>query len=145
MPTPRKGAAYGVIDNKIYVAGGTEVSNWVASNKLEIYDPVTDTWDTTKDSMIYRMYSPTGAVINDKFYVIGGLLGYSPWTGQKIVQMYDPTTDEWSRVTDLNDGRVGHTTNGIAGYIYAIGGDRQPPIVRSVEEYDPNTNIWTVD
>ncbi len=89
------------------------------------------------------MYSPTGAVINDKFYVIGGLLGYSPWTGQKIVQMYDPTINEWSPVAYLDSGRVGHTTNGVAGKIYAIGGDRQPPIIRSVEEYDPNTNIWT--
>ncbi|MBT8387259.1 MAG: T9SS type A sorting domain-containing protein, partial [Ignavibacteria bacterium] len=143
MPTPRKGAAYGVIDNKIYVAGGTEVANYTASKILEIYDPVTDTWDTTKAPMIYRMYSPTGAVVNNKFYVIGGLLGYPPWTGQKIVQMYDPTIDEWDRVADLDSGRVGHTTNGVAGKIYAIGGDRQPPIIRSVEEYDPNTNIWT--
>ncbi len=143
MPTPRKGAAYGVIDNKIYVAGGTEVANYTASKILEIYDPVTDTWDTTKAPMIYRMYSPTGAVINDKFYVIGGLLGYPPWTGQMIVQMYDPTIDEWDRVADLDSGRVGHTTNGVAGKIYAIGGDRQPPIIRGVEEYDPNTNIWT--
>ncbi len=144
MPTPRKGAAYGVIDNKIYVAGGSAVSNWVASNKLVIYDPVTDKWIDTLATMDYAMYSPTGAVINDKFYVIGGLLGYAPWTGQKIVQMYDPITNEWSRVADLDSARVGHTTNGIAGKIYAIGGDRQPPIVRSVEEYDSNSNNWIV-
>jgi hypothetical protein len=116
MPTPRKGAAYGVIDNIIYVAGGSAVANYTAYNKLEIYDPETDTWDTTKAPMPISMYQPQGAVIN---------------------------ADTWSRVADLNDGRVGHTTNGIAGKIYAIGGDRQPPIVRSVEEYDPNTDIWT--
>jgi hypothetical protein len=28
--------------------------------------------------------------------------------------------------------------------IYAIGGDRQTPIVRSVEEYDPNSDTWNV-
>jgi N-acetylneuraminic acid mutarotase len=143
MPTPRKGAAYGVIDNKIYVAGGSAVHNWVASNKLEIYDPATDTWVDTLATMMYAMYEPEGAVINDKFYVIGGLIG-SPWTGQETVQMYDPITDTWSHMADLNNGRVGHTTNAVAGKIYAIGGDRQPPIVRSVEEYNNNTNSWTV-
>ena len=143
MPTPRKGAAYGVIDNKIYVAGGTEVANYTASKKLEVYDPATDTWIDTLDTMDYAMYSPTGAVINDKFYVIGGLLGYAPWTGQRIVQMYDPTIDKWFRKADLNDARVGHTTNGIADTIYAIGGDKQPPIIRSVEKYDSNSNSWT--
>ena len=115
MPTPRKGAAYGVIDNKIYVAGGTAVYNWVASDKLEIYDPVTDMWDSINAAMPIAMYQPQGAVINDKFYVIGGLLGYAPWTGQKTVQMYDPITDTWSRVADLNEGRVGHSANGYAG------------------------------
>jgi hypothetical protein len=58
--------------------------------------------------------------------------------------MYDPIIDEWSLVEDLDSARVGHTANGIAGYIYAIGGERQPPIVRSVEEYDPSSNTWNV-
>jgi len=125
MPTPRKGAAYGVIDNKIYVAGGT-AGAFAGSNKLEIYDPVTDTWDITKAPMQIGIYAPHGAVVNDKFYVIGGLRG-APWTGQKIVQMYDPAIDDWYRVADLDSGRVGHTANGVVGKIYAIGGDRQPP------------------
>jgi hypothetical protein len=88
------------------------------------------------------IYAPHGAVINDKFYAIGGLIG-SPWTGQKIVQMYDPAIDDWSLVAYLNYGRVGHTTNGTAGKIYAIGGDTQPPPVLRVEEYDPNPDTWT--
>jgi N-acetylneuraminic acid mutarotase len=142
MPTTRKDAAYGVIDNKIYVAGGSTVSNWVASNKLEIYDPETDSWETNLATMNIPMYQGQGAVINDKFYVIGGLIG-PPWTGQKTTQIYDPATDIWSLGADLDSGRVGHTTNGVAGKIYAIGGDRQPPPVLSVEEYDPNSNSWS--
>ena len=144
MPTPRKGAAFGVIDNKIYVAGGTAVSDFTASGKLEIYDPVTNTWDVTKKPMPQSMYQPQGAVVNDKFYVIGGLLGSAPWTGQKIVQMYDPVTDTWSYRADLKEGRVGHTTNVVDGKIYTIGGDKQPPPVRTVEEYNPNLDSWTV-
>ena len=143
MPTPRKGAACGIINNKIYIAGGTAVSNWVPSDKLEIYDPITDTWDSTKMNMLAARYEPEGAVINDTFYVSGGLIG-SPWTGQLAVQKYDPTTDNWEFGTNLNHGRVGHTTNVINGKIYAIGGDRQGPVVENVEEYNPQTETWTV-
>jgi len=140
MPTPRLGCAYGVIDNKIYVAGGDD--DLTISKILEIYDPLTDTWDTTKAPMLIPIYQAQGAVINDTFYVIGGLLGPPPYTGQKIVQMYDPITNTWSRVADLIFGRVGHTANGIADTIYAIGGDTNPPPIIWVENYDANSNIW---
>ena len=143
MPTPRKGAACGVINNKIYIAGGAVGSSWVTSNKLEIYDPITDTWDITKMNMLAARYEPEGAVVNDTFYVSGGLIG-SPWTGQMAVQKYDPTTDNWEFGTNLNHGRVGHTTNVIDGKIYAIGGDKQPPVLENVEEYDPQAETWTV-
>jgi len=144
MPTPRKGAAYGVIDNKIYVAGGSAFSNWGATNKLDIYDPLTDTWDTTKAPMLYPENGPRGAVLNDTFYAIGGLINTPPWAGEKTVQIYDPTTDEWSLVADLNEGRTDHTANEVGGKIYAIGGDSHVAPVTSVEEYDPNTNSWTI-
>jgi N-acetylneuraminic acid mutarotase len=142
IQSARYGCAYGVIDNKIYVAGGTVDNNFTASNKLEIYDPLTDNWDATKAAMQQAIYQPQGAVINDKFYVIGGLLGTPPYTGQKIVQMYDPITDTWSIVDSLNEGRVGHTANAVADKIYVIGGDTQPPPLKSVEEYDPNSDTW---
>jgi len=144
MPTARKGAAWGVISNKIYVAGGTTTgSDYVPSDKLEIYDPATDTWDVTKAALPKAIYSPRAAVLNDKLYVIGGLIG-SPWAGQNDTQIYDQTTDTWSYGADLNDGRVGHSADVISGKIYAIAGDPQFVMLRSVEEYDPGSDSWMV-
>jgi len=142
MPTARKGIACGVINNKIYVAGGTANSDYTPSKILEVYDPATDTW-TSKANMIAARYYPEGAVLIDTFYVSGGLVA-SPWTGQIALQKYDATTDIWEAGTSLNFGRVGHTTNGINGKIYAIGGDKQPPVIEEVEEYNPQTMTWTV-
>jgi N-acetylneuraminic acid mutarotase len=88
MPTARKGTACAVIDNKIYVAGGSAAS-FNPSNILEVYDPATDNW-TPKANMLAARYYPQGAVLNDTFYVSGGIIG-SPWTGQIEVQKYDPT------------------------------------------------------
>ena len=141
MPTARKGAAYGVFNNKIYVAGGT-LFYYNPSDKLEIYDPATDEWTSGADMLAGR-YDPEGAVLNDTFYVIGGLIGV-PWTGQGAVQKYDPVTDHWEWATDLNYGRVGLTANVVNGKIYVIGGDQQPPLIMDVEEYDPRTETWTV-
>ncbi|UCH65085.1 MAG: T9SS type A sorting domain-containing protein [Ignavibacterium sp.] len=144
METPRYGCAYGVIDGKIYVAGGTIDNNWTFTKILEIYDPLTDSWDVTKAAMPEPpIYQQQGAVINDKFYVIGGLIG-APWTGQKIVHMYDLITDTWSTVDSLNEGRVGHTANVVNGKIYVIGGDTQPPPLNSVEEFDPSLDTWRI-
>ncbi len=140
METPRKGAACGVINNLIYVAGGA-ASGYTGSTILEVYDPVEDNW-TPRTNMLAARYGPVGAVLNDTFYVSGGLIG-SPWTGQTAVQKYDPINNSWSYGTNLLYGRVGHTTNDVNGRIYAIGGDTQPPIVENVEEYDPQTKTWT--
>lgn len=142
MPNPRKGATCGVINNKIYVAGGALNPNPIGANKLEVYDPATDTW-TQKAFMLAARYYPQCAVLSDTLYVIGGLSG-SPWTGKKTVQKYDPITDSWESGTNMIYGRVGHTTNVINGIIYAIGGDTQPPVVEEVEEYNPQTMSWEV-
>ncbi|MFC2086338.1 T9SS type A sorting domain-containing protein [Bacteroidota bacterium] len=66
------------------------------------------------------------------------------WQGQKTVQRYDPINDNWLYMAEMQEGRVGHTSNVIAGKIYTIGGDTQTPPVLSVEEYDPNLDSWTV-
>ena len=144
MPTPRKGAACGIINDKIYIAGGTAVSNWIpSSSKLEIYDPATDTWDNTKTNMPNAILNTQGVVVNDTFYVIGGLVG-SPWIGQNTVQIYDPTTDNWSLGADLKNGRVGHTTDAFDGKIYAVGGESQFIPDTTVEVYDPHSKSWAV-
>lgn len=144
MPTARMGAACGVFNNKIYIAGGSTTGrpNWAISKKLEIYDPVTDNW-TSGDNMPTAIYYPQGAVLNDTFYLIGGLIG-PPWAGQRIVQKYDLTTNTWAPGTNLIHGRVGHTADVVNYKIYVIGGDGQPPIRENVEEYNPQTGIWAV-
>jgi len=143
MPTARMGAAWGVINNKVYIAGGSATGspNWTISNKLEIYDPATDTW-TSGANMLTDRYYPRGVVLKDTLYVIGGLKG-SPWTGQNAVQQYDPISDNWYWGTNLNTGRVGHSADAFNGKIYVIGGDKQPPMQQNVEEYDPLTKTWT--
>ena len=69
MPTPRAGIGVAVVDNKIYVIGGSYWSNYFGIN--EMYDPATNTW-TTKTSMPTPRASFGITVFENKIYVIGG-------------------------------------------------------------------------
>jgi photosystem II stability/assembly factor-like uncharacterized protein len=146
MPTPRKGAACGVINNRIYCAGGTIDPDWShPSNSLEIYDPLTDTWDAATATMPVAIIYSKGAVLNDTFYVTGGLPNNGVGgRGEKTVQIYDPSTDTWSIGSNLNFGRVRHSLDVYGGKIYAIGGESEYEPLRNIEEYDARTHNWTV-
>src|SRR6266581_8654391 len=74
MPTARYGMAAGVIEGKLYVAGGCCVFNsppFPRFNALEVYDPASDTW-TTKASIPLAVYGAAVGVIDGKLYVAGG-------------------------------------------------------------------------
>ena len=84
-PTEHDGASGGVINGKLYVAGG--FNHAVGTHtQLDVYDPVTNTW-TTKAPMLTARGTATGVVMNDKLYI---LVGGAP------VEIYDPATDTWS-------------------------------------------------
>jgi hypothetical protein len=71
MPAPRSYGAAGVIDGKLYVAGGWTVDE--DSSGLEAYNPATNTWEARADMPTAR--SGIGAaVVNGILYVLGGTL-----------------------------------------------------------------------
>ncbi|MBI4660184.1 MAG: hypothetical protein HY735_15195 [Verrucomicrobia bacterium] len=91
MPTPRSRAAAGVINGKLYVAGGTGIGN-VNTGVLEVYDPTTDIW-SARQPMPTALTHLGGAVLNGKLYVLGGHTGSSH---ANTVFVYDPTSDTWT-------------------------------------------------
>ena len=91
----------GVINNKIYMAGGTTGSNMLTN--LYIYDIATNSW-TSGAPMPVGASFPGGAVIAGKLWVIGGgdpLLEVS----LDNTQIYDPGTNSWSNGPTLNAAR----------------------------------------
>ena len=69
LPQAEVHMACGVINNKIYVAGGSDGDNVL--NNLYIYDIATNSW-TSGTPMLVGAESPGGAVVNGKLWVIGG-------------------------------------------------------------------------
>ena len=125
LPTKRSGIATAVVDDKIYVIGGTleNVDAPDGVSTLEAYDPQTNTWRKVAD-MPTRRYYPKAAVVNDIIYVFGG------WFEEKGVKThypvrvdaYDPATDTWTRKKDMPVSRVHPAVGAVDGKIYVIGG-----------------------
>ena len=82
-----------------------------------------------------RRYSPGVAALDSKIYVTGGGDGLQLLSR---VDCYDPDTNTWSQMANMNIARAAHSLVSLHGRLYAIGG------VDSVEVFDPDNNTWTL-
>jgi uncharacterized protein (TIGR03437 family) len=129
-------AAVGVIDGKLYVAGGTGPG--MNQTELEVYDPVANTWTQLASMSVGRNHT-AGGVIDGKFYVAGGR---SSATAMVALEVYDPATNTWQRLPDMPTGRSGIGAAVVNGELYVFGGE-QPRMFSEVEVYNPLSNRWT--
>ena len=72
MPTSRAYLTSAVVNGKIYCIGGSKFSG-SALDKVEVYDPETDSWETKTSMPTVRGYL-TSSAVNGKIYCIGGLI-----------------------------------------------------------------------
>lgn len=152
IPTPRHGACANVVDGKIYVIGGAEVTpypGYVTSGKNEVYDPETDTW-TEKTSIPTPVNRAASAVVDGRIYVLGGRAGWIPAGYYDFNQVYDVKNDAWSTAAPLPVGvdaaAAGATTGEYAPRrIYVFGGFTEATYTpqKLTQVYDPKNNIWS--
>ncbi len=126
-------AAVGVINDKIYVAGGSGANQ----NELEVYDPVANTWTNLPPMRVQRHHC-AGGVINGKFYVVGGRPSQMASTA---LEVYDPQSNAWTTLSSMPTGRSGIAAGVVGGELYVFGGEGSG-IFPQVEVYNPTTNTW---
>jgi N-acetylneuraminic acid mutarotase len=125
--------AVGVLNDKIYVVGGAG-----AMKKLEVYDPVANTWKKLKSMKTGRNHAG-GAFIDGKFYVVGGR---GPTGAESAHEVYDPQTNKWTRRARLPTGRSGIAVAAVNGELFVFGGETPMAVHGEVEAYNPMTNTW---
>ncbi|HEY7068182.1 MAG TPA: kelch repeat-containing protein [Chloroflexota bacterium] len=143
MPLPRSAGAVGIIDGKVYVAGGRPPHG----HDFAVYDPAADTWTTLPDLPTQRNHLAAG-VIDGKLYVVGGRFGGGVGSEMTAtVEVYDPATQTWQTGTALPEPRAGLTGTVVNGCLYAIGGEGNDADPRGIfdlnEVYNPRTDTWT--
>ncbi len=118
MRQPRNHTTGGVINGKLYVAGGRPGNQ----DFLEEYDPETDTW-TEKAPMPTGRSGIAGAVVGDCLYVFGGEGNPNDPNGIFWeVEAYNPQTDTWTQLDPMRTGRHGIYAAVIDNLVFIPGG-----------------------
>jgi N-acetylneuraminic acid mutarotase len=134
FPTGIANPVIGIIDGKMYVAGGLEVC-CTSLATLRVYDPATDAW-TSKASMPSGRNQAAGGAINGILYVSGGI---EPADNTKTLFAYDPATDSWTTKAPMSTARGGHAAATINDKLYVVGGNSSGGVgpLTSLEVYTP--------
>lgn len=127
-------AAVGVMNDKIYVAGGQDGT--ALQNQLEVYDPVANTWTVLAPMHVPRNHT-AGGVINGKFYVAAGRPN-----AETALEAYDPQSNSWTILAPLPTPRSGVAAGVVHGELYVFGGETPGGVQLAVEAYNPVNNSW---
>jgi N-acetylneuraminic acid mutarotase len=143
LPVGRSSGAVGIIDGKVYVAGGRPPHG----AEFAVYDPAADAWTKLPDLPTQRNHLAAG-VVDGKLYVVGGRFGGGVGSEMTaIVEVYDPATNTWRAGTPLPEPRAGLTGTVVDGCLYAIAGEGNDADPRGIfdlnEVYNPRTDTWT--
>ena len=144
MPTARAAFGFAVVNDRIYIIGGTLPPAWTqpAIATVEEYDPATDTWSSKSDIPTPRHFFPASAM-NGKIYVFGGIHLVGDGKVISSVEEYDPATDTWVQRSAMPNERYQHSSSVMGGKIYIIGGlggrEINFSLVPLVEEYIPGS------
>lgn len=142
MHDARQDGAAAALDGNIYAFGG------LGPPTAERYDPETDSWTLIAPLLPLgstpRRYLGAAAA-QGGVYAVGGWEGeWSEEAATSRVERYDPGTDTWKSVADMNVARWLLQVVSLDGLIYAIGGRGEDGNkINSMEVYDPALDRWT--
>ena len=141
MPAGRERGAGGVAAYKgrIYYVGGLHGGS--AVKWVDVYDPVTDTWEPLPDMPSARDHFHA-VVLDGKLHVIGGRAGdLASTTGDH--DAYDLEAKTWADLAALPTPRGGYGAAVIDGEIVVIGGETTAAALATVEAYLPGSTGGT--
>ncbi|MFQ5605570.1 MAG: Kelch repeat-containing protein, partial [bacterium] len=145
MPTPRSGITAVVFEGRICVMGGRDRKGKIL-DKVEIYDPVTDSWDTSFKHLKHQRENAAAVVFDGKIVVLGGRDDDGEITDK--VEFFNPAKNKWENLESLIEDREGLAAVVLDGDLYALGGlgerkDREI-FLNSVEIYNPANDSWSI-
>jgi WD40 repeat protein len=125
------GARYGhtatlLPNGKVLVAGGRGGAGDTVLNTSSLYDFLTDKWTAVTDQNMGERTGHTATLLpNGKVLVAGGNAGgFAAPVDLNTSSLYDPSTDKWTAVTNLDGARTGHTATLLPnGKVLVAGGE----------------------
>ena len=152
MPTGRDNAFAAVFGGKLLVAGGLvwpEGGSMVATDVVEAYDPVTDSW-STGPSMLAPRSQGASATAGGKFYAMGGM--EASGVVSNAVEALSTSSGSaltfkgtWRTMPSLRPARWRHAADVLGKSIVVVGGlsgDELHALSR-VDAFNVETQTWT--
>ena len=113
-------------DGRVLIAGGSLDGIDVAAS--ELYDPATGAWIDVGGTGFESV--PGLALLPDDEVL---------FVGKKVTRIFNPSTEEWRRISDLVHEHKWGATVGLAdGRVMVVGGEA----TAEVEVFDPTLNLW---
>ena len=166
MPDVRGFMGSGYFNGKIYLVGGYSTGNVDPSfGQVWEYDPVLNTWNTSRMSMPVTLGGPGFGIINGHIYIAGGRDINN--TNLNTLYDYDIAANTWTARANMPSGVNVPGSAVIAGKLWVFGGGNpfagsstsptsgskgvrawfnrllRPDTTNSLQVYDPATNSWT--
>ncbi len=131
-------------DGRIMVAGGyyVDTTSWdfIILNKVDIYNPVTETWIEATPMNLGRKDHRATLLNNGRVLITGGQTE-NLHTDQ--CEVYDPLNNTWSDTTPMIEKRWSHASILLNnGNVFVSGGNPIAPWLKSCEIFDINTGLW---
>jgi N-acetylneuraminic acid mutarotase len=139
LPSKRGSVSVALLDGKIHVVGGRDQVS-VATH--DVYDPISNRWgsaaplppDEGRDHMGLLSYA-------GKLYAIGGRINDFNHNSD-LVEVYDPTKDQWSELPHLPTARSGGAAVVYHDRLLYIGGEYGGGTFTQNEAFDPRSGSW---
>lgn len=134
--TPRAYHGTAVVDEKIYVIGGFDGTEYF--NSVRCFDPIQKTWKEVAPMYTQRCYVSV-TVLDGFIYALGG---YDGRVRLSTAERYDPTLNQWTIIAPMSRQRSDASVATLNGKLYVLGGFDGHEVTNSVEVYSPDTNTW---
>ena len=142
IPTGVQGYASAVVNDKIYIIGGSRQpstdESFVITDSNQVYDPQTDKWSLAANFPGVASYGAAAATVGfmapKRIHFIGGYFS-DDFSGK--TQVYDPEKNSWSSATQMPTPRAYLSIAVVNDVLYAIGGFDGEKWLNTNEQYKP--------
>ncbi len=147
LPTVTGSGSATLNDNKLHFFGGLAADRQTDLGNHYVLDlnNIGAGWTTAAPLPNPRNHL-SAASLNGLVYAIGGQYGHDgPKEDTKLLHVYDPSTDQWSKLADLPEERSHFepATSIRNGKIIIAGGRNGGNFYDEVTQYDPQLNSWS--
>lgn len=131
-------------NGKVLFTGGMGKGHNNFLDRAELYDPVSGEFTSAGNLNSARVDHTATVLKNSNVLIVGGVAGFWQNFTLNSAELYNPDTNAFSKVANLNVERSGHTSTLLPnGRVLIVAGSDRHGATQEVELYDPSTDTFT--